>query len=182
MPNQDNSFDADFFHLDLRHLAKYVSDVEVGARQGFRVEQEGFPRVVDEFCANQPNYGERAGISPRDFARFQELLALRKELDGHLYKAKKIYEKVDESLAVTDDQLQRMVYGFAQIIEARAKAFDDPELLALYETVRNYRSAIGVKAAKTRRRNEAELEAPQNEELPAPGEQPEELPAVEAAR
>jgi hypothetical protein len=183
MKKQDKQFDTDHLIVDVRHMAPYLFDVEVGARQGLRFEQSGFPEVVDEFRINQPNYGERAGISPQDFNALNEAIERREEIKKHLYKARKISEKLEESYAVVDDQIQRMVFGFATIIDARAKAFGDDEILGVYERVRAYRSAVGLKAAKTRRRNEGELGEPQNEELPGelPGEPTEDLPAIENA-
>jgi hypothetical protein len=165
----------------VRHLAPRLADTEVGARQGFRVEQPGFPDVVREFLANQASYGERAGITQRDLDMLLDAISRRDEIDKHLYKARMIFERLEETRSVTDDEIQRMVFGFAQVIDARAKAFGDTDILGLYERVRAYRSAIGLKAAKTRRRNEAELGEPQNEEssdaLPGelPGEPTEDL-------
>lgn len=186
MAKEDKQLDTAHLLFDIRHMGGYLSDVETGARQGLRVAQPGFREAVAELFTNQPNYGERAGISERDFQAMQVLLERHEEIKKYLYQARKLAEMLEESSAVTDDQLQRMVFGFAQIIEARAKAFGDPDILAKYEQLRAYRSAIGLKAAKTRRRNEAEIEDPQNDELPelpevpeVPGEQP---PAVETAR
>jgi hypothetical protein len=182
MAKEDKQLDTDHLSLDIRHMAGYLSDIEAGARQGFRVAQEGFREAIQEFLANQKNWGPRAGISEPDFETLLTELGHYDEIEKHKYRARKIAERLEESSAVSDDKLQRMVFGFAQIIEARARAFGDPELLAVYEKVRAYRSAVGLKAAKTRRRNEAELEDPQNDELPEVPELPGELPAVETAR
>jgi hypothetical protein len=177
---EDEPIDKNPYILDIRHMAEYLFDVEVGARQGLRFAQEGFREAIDEFRANQATYGERAGISQRDFEMLITELERYDEIEKHMYQASKLAEKLEESHAIADDKLQRMVFGYAHIIEARARAFGDSELLAVYERVRAYRSAIGVKAAKTRRRNEAELENPQNPELPElPGELP---PISETAR
>jgi hypothetical protein len=184
--NQQQS-DDDPFLCDVRHLAPALTDTEVGGRQGFRVEQPGFPDVVREFLANQERYGERAGITQRDLDALAAAIGRRDEIDKHLYKANRISERLEETRAVTDDEIQRMVFGFAQVIDARAKAFGDTDILGLYERVRAYRSAIGLKAAKTRRRNEAELGGPQNEETPdalpveLPGEPTEDLPAIDTS-
>jgi hypothetical protein len=174
----------DLFQLDVRHLAADLTDTEVGGRQGLRVEQEGFPDVVRELVANQERYGERAGITQRDLDALLAALGRRDEIDKHLYKARMIFERLDESRAVADDEIQRMVFGLALVVEARSKAFGDSEILGLYERVRAYRSAIGYKAAKTRRRNENELDAPGNDELPGElgGESTQDLPALEEAR
>ena len=183
MGKEDKQLDTIHLFLDIRHMAGYLSDIEVGARQGLRFALEGFREAIQEFLANQKNWGPRAGISEPDFEALVTELEHFDEIEKHKYQARKIAERLDESSAVSDDKLQRMVFGFAQIIEARAKAFGDPELLAVYEKVRAYRSAVGLKAAKTRRRNEAELEDPQNDELPEVPEAPVELPpVVETAR
>ena len=183
MGKQDKQLDTTHLCFDIRHMAEYLSDIEGGARQGLRVAQPGFREATAELLANQVSYGERAGISERDFLAFKTLLEQHEEVRKYLYQATKIAEMLEESSAVIDDQLQRMVFAFAQIVEARAKGFDDPDLLAKYEQVRAYRSAIGLKAAKTRRRNEAELEDPQNDELPEVPEVPAEQPPVgETAR
>lgn len=183
MAKEDKQLDTNHLLFDIRHMAGYLSDIEVAARQGLRVEQPGFREATTELFTNQPNYGERAGISERDFLAMKVLLERHEEIKKYMYQARKLAELLEESSAVIDDQLQRMVFGFAQIIEARAKAFGDSDILARYEQVRAYRSAIGLKAAKTRRRNEAELEDPQNDELPEVPELPGELPpVVETAR
>jgi hypothetical protein len=184
MKIRDKQQDDNPFFLDVRHLADRLSDKEVGARQGYRVEQPGFADVIREFLANQERYGERAGITQRDLDRLMDAIGRRDEIDKHLYKARMIHERLEETRAVTDDEIQRMVFGLAQVIDARAKAFGDTEILGLYERVRTYRSATAVKAAKTRRRNEAELGEPENEETPGEltGEPTEDLPAVGEAR
>jgi hypothetical protein len=184
MENQDKQqLDTDPYLVDVRHLASRLSDTEIGARQGLRVEQPGFADVVREFLANQASYGERAGISQRDIDMLCDAIARRDEIDKHLYKARMVFERLEETRSVTDDEIQRMVFGLAQVIDARAKAFGDTDILGVYERVRAYRSAIGLKAAKTRRRNEAELGEPQNEELPGelPGEPTEDLPAIDTS-
>lgn len=177
MEEEDEKPDRDPYILDVRHMAEYLFDIEAGARQGLRFAQEGFREVIHELRANQASYGERAGISQRDFETLLTELERYDEIEKHMYQARKLAEKLDESHAISDDKLQRMVFGFAHIIEARARAFGYPELLAVYERLRAYRSAVGIKAAKTRRRNEAELENPQNDERPG-----EPAPVAETAR
>jgi hypothetical protein len=185
MENQNRQqSDDDPYLVDVRHLATDLTDTEVGGRQGLRVEQPGFADVIREFIANQARYGERAGITQRDLDALLGAIGRRDEIDKYLYKSRMISERLGETRAVVDDEIQRMVFGLAQVVEARAKAFGDDEILGLYERVRAYRSAVGFKAAKTRRRNEAETGEPENEELPGelPGEPTEDLPAIEEAR
>jgi hypothetical protein len=167
--------------LDARPCADYVFDLEQGERQGLRVALEGFSESAAEVIDNQPLYGERAGISEKDFQAFATTVERRDELRKHVRVARKLLEVLEESEAVHDDQAQRQIFGFAQIVEARARAYGDPEILARYAQTRAYRSAVGVKAAKTRRRNDAELDQPQNDDLSddLPGDITPELPAIQ---
>jgi hypothetical protein len=151
---------------DIRHMGGYLVDLEPGARQGMRVTTEEFPGMAEEIIDNQPVYGERAGISAKDAEAFISAVERKRDIDTHLRVARKMVEVLEETGAVEDDKAQRLAYGFAQTIEARARAFGDPELLARYEKTRAYRSAAGFKAAKTRRRNEADQEQPGNDEQP----------------
>lgn len=162
--------------IDVTHLAPFLTDLPPGGRQGLRGTLEGFPEVMHEIVSNQPSFGERAGVSTKDFDELraaQEQMAL---IDEQLPAARKLVEILEESRAVVDDRLQRFISAIAQMVEARSKAFGDTEILGRYEHTRAYRSAVGVKAAKTRRRNEeAELEEPIDDiegELPPAGETP----------
>ena len=159
VPSLDDLF------VDVRHLADRLIDLEPGERQGLRVGLEGFDEAAAEVIDFQPRWGERAGISEKDFEAFTATLGHRNEIRKHLRVAHKLVELLEESDAVYDDQAQRQIFGFAQVIEARARAYGDPDIMARYEKTRAYRSAVGYKAAKTRRRNEAELEQPQSDEL-----------------
>lgn len=162
---------------DIRHMDGNLYDLEPGARQGLRVATDGFDEVAGEIIDNQPVFGERAGISPKDAEAFIGAVERKRDIDKHLRVARKMVEVLEETGALEDDQAQRLAFGFAQIIEARARAYDDPEILARYEKTRAYRSAAGFKAAKTRRRNE-ELAQP-GDEQPGNDEQPGDLPADE---
>jgi hypothetical protein len=170
--------------VDARPCIGYTVDLQPGERQGLRVQMEGFDESAAEVIDNQEDYGERAGISDKDFQGFVTTVERRNELRKHLRVARKLVEILEESEAVHDDQAQRQIFGFAQVAEARARAYGDPEILARYEKTRAYRSAVGVKAAKTRRRNEADLEQPQNDDRPEEllDQVETELPAAESAR
>jgi hypothetical protein len=153
--------------INVSHMAEYLFDLEPGARQGLRVALEDFHIVVNEIKDNQALFGGRAGITDQEVDAFCTSVDRTEEIEKHLRVARKIVEVLEESKAVQEDKSQRWAFGFAQIIEARARTFGDSELLARYQKTRAYRSAAGFKAAKTRRRNEeAELEQPDNDELP----------------
>lgn len=151
--------------LDGRHLQPKIRDLPNGARQGMRAEQANFPFVLKEIRDNQPLYGEQAGISPRNFEDLQAGMQCIAEIDAMLPSARKFLELLEETRAYEMDQVQRMVSSFAYSVEGRAKAYKNDELLARYEQTRAYRSAAGLKAARTRLRNQAP-EVPEAPELP----------------
>lgn len=149
--------------LDGRHLQERIRDLPNGARQGMRGEQPNFLRVIKEITDNQTQYGDQAGVSPRNFQDLQDGLHCIAEIDALLPSALKFVEVLEETRAYEMDQIQRMVSSIASSVEGRAKAYKDDELLARYEKTRAYRSAAGLKAARTRLRNQAP-EAPEQPE------------------
>lgn len=151
--------------LDGRHLQPRIRDLPNGARQGMRSEQPNFQRVIKEIIDNQPLYGEQVGVSPRNFQDMQGGLQCIAEIDALLPSALKFVELLEETRAYEMDQLQRMVSSIAYSVEGRAKAYKNDELLARYEQTRAYRSAAGLKAARTRLRNQTPEapEAPEQE-------------------
>jgi hypothetical protein len=155
--------------LDGRHLQGKIRDLPNGARQGMRAEQPNFPNVIKEITDNQPLYGEQAGISSRNFQDLQAGLQYIAELDAMLPSARKFLEVLEETRAYEMDQIQRLVSSIAYSVEGRAKAYKDDELLARYEQTRAYRSAAGLKAARTRLRNLA----PESPEAPESPDSPE---------
>jgi hypothetical protein len=144
--------------LDARHLAPGVRDLPPGGRVGLRTEQPGYQDTIREIVDNQPLYGEKAGITGRNFQDLQDALKRVAEFDAILPSARKLLEVLEESRAYDMDQIQRMVHSIASSVEGRASAYKDDELLARYEQTRTYRSATGVKAARTRLRNLAPTE------------------------
>lgn len=144
--------------LDARHLAPGVRDLPSGARQGMRTAQPGFTGMIKEIVDNQPLYGEKAGITTRNFQDLQDALKRVAEFDEILPSARKLLEVLEESRAYDMDLIQRMVHSFASSVEGMASAYKDDELLARYEQTRAYRSAAGLKAARTRLRNQEPTE------------------------
>ena len=105
-------------------------------------------------------------------AFFEERIA---QIDAKLPAASKLVEMMEETRALLDDQRQRLISAVASVAEAQAKAFGDSDTLARYEKTRAYRSAIGLKAARTRRRNqddELDIEAGPAEPIEAPATDP----------
>jgi len=62
-----------------------------------------------------------------------------------------------------DDRLQRHLFTIASTVERRAKMLRNDELRARYGKTRAYRSATGLKAARTRQRNLLDNQPPVEE-------------------
>ncbi|EYF02395.1 hypothetical protein [Chondromyces apiculatus] len=141
--------------IDARALEGFLTDLSEGAMRGMQTAQKGFDEVSQEIMANQAEYGDRAGITETDFDDFALASDRIAQIDVFLPAARKMVEIFEETRAMLDDQRQRAVHGFARSVEDRAKSRSDGELLmARYQKTRFYRSSVGIKALKTRRRNE----------------------------
>jgi hypothetical protein len=142
--------------IDCTSMASFVQDLVPGALVGMRSRQPGYEDVVNEIISNQPTLGGKAGVTDEDIQAFllaNERIAM---IDAQLPAARKLVELLEETRGKLDDQCQRQVSAIALSAESRAKAYGDDELLAKYEKTRAYRSAIALKAVKTRRKNAAE--------------------------
>jgi hypothetical protein len=156
--------------VDAIALKDDLIDLPPGSLQRLRTEQPNFMTTLAEILGNQETYGPRAGITPLVFGDLQLANQRIADIDARLPAARKLVEVLEESRAVRVDQRQRLVSAIAKTVELQAKARDDEELLARYSHTRAYRSAIGKKAARTRRRNEKREDAP--EETPEAPETP----------
>lgn len=145
--------------VDIRALSGIIVDLPHGALQGMRTEQKGYEDVVTEILSNQRALGEETGVKQRDIDRLLELNRQIAQIDQYMPAVRKLYELMIESRANVDDERQRLVRAVAEMVEARAKGSRDPSLLAKFEKTRGYRSAAGIKAVKTRKKNAAAAEA-----------------------
>lgn len=142
--------------IDARSLAPFIVDLPPGAMQGMRTEQDGFAEVLKEIFSNQSTLGDLAGVTAGDLAELTSTNEQIAQIDVYLQPAQKLAEVLLESRARLDDKRQRLVSAIGQSVESRAKSSGNRELLAKYERTRAYRSAIGLKAVRTRRRKAQE--------------------------
>jgi hypothetical protein len=149
--------------VDATHMASRMRDLPPGARKGMRKEQRGFREMLKELVDNQPRFGELAGITPTNFQELVEAMKCLDELDALEQPTRKLLEYIVETRAYEVDQIHRMVSVFGAAIDKRAKAYKDDTLLAAYQLTRAYRSASANKAARTRLRNQEQVEPEQPE-------------------
>lgn len=163
--------------VDARVLQDDLVDLAERERQGMRAAQPGYPKAEAEIVANQPVFGERAGITGFVFQQLVHSSEVIKKIDEQLPAVEKLLEILVESRAYHDDRRQRLVSGIAKSVEAQATALGDPQLLARYQQTREYRSSIGKKAVRTRQRNLELVNAPVEAPVEEPVETPVETPA-----
>jgi hypothetical protein len=144
--------------LDATNLAPVIVDVPNDKLSGLLTSQPGCDEVVVEVRSNQPVLGVQAGIRDEDVADIDTTVAQMAEIRSLLPAARKLVELLTDTYAVLDDRLQRQVFTIASTVERRAKMLRNDELLARYGQTRKYRSATGQKAARTRKRNQAETQ------------------------
>jgi len=150
--------------IDLTDVKDDLVDLEPGARQRLRTEQEGMPGVVDELANSMPVLGDKAGISPAVYQRFvqrTELLAKLRKKANDLAKA---LEVVTESEAKIQHDRENDVSIMVDSVKSTAKRTGDTTLLAGYEKTIKYNAQTAEKAAQTRKKNaDAKAEAEKNE-------------------
>ena len=136
--------------IDCTPLADLVVDLPPGAMSGMRKEHAGIDALLTEVAANHKTYGARAGIRDEDT---QMLAKLTEQIQGtRKYKEplRKLLEIVTETEAALDNERHQRISSIATSVEQRAKIPGNEDLMSLYRATREYRSAVGKKAAHTR--------------------------------
>ncbi|MDI3288293.1 hypothetical protein [Polyangium sp. 15x6] len=145
--------------LDCSKHASFLIDLPHRALRGLLVERPGFSEAVSEVVANQASVGPKAGVTQDDIDAILVDNAHIADIDAVLPAARKLVELLEESRAHYDDDRQRRIHAIANLIEGRARTTGIAELLAKYDKTRAYRSATGVKGAKTRRAKKKKAES-----------------------
>jgi hypothetical protein len=145
--------------IDARALASFLIDMPAEwERRGLLRRRKGFDVVWQEITLNQRTWGERAGITASDFEELCTAEEQLRQIQALLPRVQKVAELLEENATRLDDFIQRMVKGIAATIDIRSEIRDDPELRAVYENVRRYRSEPQLRGARTRRKRAAAAE------------------------
>lgn len=141
--------------IDCTPLAPYLEDLPAGALVGKHGAQDGFELALQEIISNQSLWGPIVGIGAEEVLDIQLANQRVAMIDAYLPAARKIVEILEESRGKHDHRRHRGVCEIAALVEVRGTSRPESELMARYEKTRAYRSAVAMKAAKTRRQNEA---------------------------
>lgn len=144
------------FTIDLTPLKPFLVDLPPRAMRGMRTQQEGWEDAAYEILQNQAKYGDRAGITALDHARFVTLNEQFEQLVPHLPLLEKAQEILEETLAHLDNQRHKLATQFAGSAESHASAEGgDPTLLTAYEKAIAYRGVVAARGLKTKARKES---------------------------
>lgn len=141
--------------IDCTEFADYLEDLSPHEKIGKHAAQEGYADAVTEIFSNQTAVGARAGITSDDIEELKRANERIARLEIVMPAVRKLLELLEETHMSINDRRHRRVLEIASIIDMRARSRRDPSLHAKYELTRAYRSAIGLKAARTRRKNAA---------------------------
>lgn len=164
--------------INLEPHAGVIVDAAEGATQGCRQEQPGFEGVSDELIKALPLYGAKIGLASEVLERFQLLNAQITAIRASRHDVDKAAEVLAETEIILEDQREAEIGVIVDAVRSAARR-KDPSLLAPFEQTLRYNAQIGVRAAKTRKKNakqaaeaaaaaaaEAEAEAPESESQP----------------
>ena len=138
--------------IDASGMASFLVDLEEGATQGMRREQEGMADVVQEVSAHQKVWGPKAGVTADEADELVTATAQIAQIRAYRPAVAKLLEMLDETESKLDNRRDTLIRVIAESVDAKAKTVG-PDLFAKYEKTRTYRSAVGNKAAKTRKKN-----------------------------
>ena len=140
-------------HIDCTSIASLIVDLPPGAMSGMRRERKGIVEAMTELTSQQKTYGARAGISDSEVASLQTLTAQLALVRKYKEPLRKLCELIEETEASIDNERHQRISSAATSVDQRAKLRGNEDLLSLYRATREYRSALAVKAARTRAKN-----------------------------
>lgn len=122
-----------------------------------RTDQPGLPDVLDEIDVNQPTIGVEIGIGDKLISNLNDIGARISRINDFLPAALKLVELLEETKAKLENDRYNIISSIATLVD-KTRICGSVDLYAAYEKTRAYRSAIGKKAAATRKKN-AEAQA-----------------------
>ncbi|WP_156339233.1 hypothetical protein [Chondromyces crocatus] len=137
---------------DITALAPILVDLAPGSLRGLRAEQPGLHEVLAELTKSLPIFGDAAGVGPQ---LHQELTTCNDNL-ARIRAAQSVVAKwrevLDESYAYYAHEREVVIGQVADAVKSSARR-KDTSLLAPFEKTVAYNSQVGLRAAKTRKKN-----------------------------
>ena len=165
MANDPQNPEPGDFQVDASPVSAFAVYLKEGELQGKRREQRGSEEVFKEIFGNHPKVGARAGVTDEDIRSLHECNARISMVRTYLGPARKLVRILEETEGEEDDKRHRIINAIATAVDRHSELRGNEDLGKRYDKTREYRSAIAVKAVKTRLRNKASADTGG----PAPG-------------
>ncbi len=140
--------------IDLKNLTGRLVDLEHGAMQLLRAEQEGIGDVGAELKASVPTLGDAAGVPKDVYSHFLDATDTLSEVRAARAIVDKLAEVLKETEAKFEHDRENDISIISEAVKAMSRLKGDPTLLAGFEKTLKYNAQAGDKAAKTRKKNE----------------------------
>ena len=168
MPSDPKNPQIGDLSIDASALASFIIDLPPGGTTGFRRERPGIQEALTEISQQQKSFGSRAGIQDSDLTQLGTLNDRLAAVRHYLAPSRKLTELLEETEAFLDNERHRIISTIANTVDQRAKTPGNEDLASRYAATRAYRSAIAVKAQRTRVRNDKGDKEPQPGPTPKP--------------
>ena len=138
--------------IDASAVAPFA--VEIDDAIGLRTAHPGTDEALTEISVNQADWGVKAGVAQADV---DELAASTQRIatcDLFLLAVLRLAKILRNTRAMEVHNREVRIGVIADTVEGRGKLPGNEEVAAKYSKTRSYRSTVGAKSAKTRKRNQ----------------------------
>jgi hypothetical protein len=144
--------------VDASPVAAFARYPRKGKSPPKRQERPGLPEVLKEIYDNQETLGARAGVTSEDILVLQTADLQIATTREHLGTARQLVGVLEYTEADVDAGRHRRISAIATAVDRRLQEPGNEDLALRYAKTRAYRSAIAVKAVRTRRRRTQEAQ------------------------
>ncbi len=173
--------------ISLQEVGGSLRDLAPGQMSRLKREQPGIEKVTAEIAVALPAHAAAVGLSSEMLTRFQEREVLLARVRALRPAVDKAAEVLAETEALLEDEREADIGTIAVTVRKAAQRRDASLAGPFEETIRYY-GQVGVRAAKTRKKNAQEggaeavkpkaRSASRRAARPAPAPEPEAAPAA----
>jgi len=145
---------------NLDDVKDILVDLPPGGLRGARVDREGIAAVIGELAQVMPIHGDDAEIHAALHTRIVDATNHIEKLRAKERALEKMLEVVRETRGKMVNNREDDISAIGAKAEETAWRQKKPQLLALFEKTIRYRSELGRKALKTRKKNELAKTSP----------------------
>jgi len=140
--------------IDATKWKDILFDLAPGAGRHLKTPRQGISEVLTEVFDGLGQHAKALGLDADLRTGLQQKTETITSLRALHESAKKLTEVIGESIALLEDEREADLSSIAENVR-RTMARKDPSIGAAFEKLLAYVSAVALKAAATRRKNEA---------------------------